>query len=293
MSRPSFLGPPSPSIPRTFQRLDPRPRCYGVVAGGAAHVKTLAGAAYALDKHAFVQGWAGTSAGALTAAAMAFALPESDMQKILTNMLQRNRILDFSPFAWGRYGLCKWEVMRDVVRKTWGERTMMGEASIPLAVVVTDLYTRQPRVFSSWATPKVRLDEVLPATAAIPFLAAAQIIPSADTGNRLYCDGGVADNFALDIFADKPEKTVGLCLQGQVDAEVRPVRGMRDFVVAVAESALWESADLAARNDERIIPLVTKDSGFDFDQTPEQIRHGIESGRTQVSEALSAGVARA
>jgi len=249
-------------------------------------VKTLAGAAYALDKHAFVQGWAGTSAGALTAAAMAFSLPESDMQKILTDMLQRNRILDFSPFAWSRYGLSKWEALRDVVRKTWGERTMMGEANSALAVVVTDIYTRQPRVFSSWATPKVRLDEVLPATAAIPFLAAAQTIPSADTGNRLYCDGGVADNFALDIFADKPEKTVGLCLQGQVDGEVRPVRGLRDFVVAVAESALWESADLAARNDERVIPLKTSDSGFDFDQTPEQIRHGIESGRKQVAEAL-------
>jgi predicted acylesterase/phospholipase RssA len=286
MSRPSFLGPPSPAIPRSLQRPDPRPRCYGVVAGGAAHVKTLAGAAYTLNKHAYVQGWAGTSAGALVSTALAFSLSESAMEKILIDMLQHNRILDFSPFAWGNYGLCRWEALREVVGKTWGKQTVMGEAHLPLAVVVTDLYTRRPRVFSSWATPKVRLNEVLPASAAIPFLAATQTIPSAGTGNRLYCDGGVADNFALDIFADKDERTVGLCLQRQVTDDVRPVRGLKDYVLAVAETALWESADVAARDDDRVISLVTTDSGFDFNQTPEQIKKGIESGRMQVSSAL-------
>lgn len=283
-SRPSFLGPVAPFIPRV--KSPTKPQNYVAVSGGAAHLKELAGGLYALAERSEVLGCVGTSAGALASAAIAFGVGRKEMEDLLVDMLQSNKVLDASIFAWQRYGICRWEVMRDTVRKVWGPSTRMGEAAIPLAVVVSDLYTRTPRVFSSWATPRVKLDEVLPASSAIPFLAAAQTIPSADTGNRLYCDGGVADNFALDVFADKPEPTVGLCLYRQVEPSIDRINGFRDYVLAVASLALWESADVSARNDDRVIAIQTTGSGFDFNQKPDQIRKGIEDGRRQVIEAL-------
>lgn len=284
--RPSFLGPTAPTITRL--RSPSRPQNYVAVSGGAAHLKELAGGLYALDEKTTVLGCVGTSAGALATAGLAFGIGRKEMESVLVDMLQGNKVLDLSVFAWQRYGLCHWNVMKETVRKVWGEKTRMGEAAIPFAVVVSDLYTRTPRVFSSWATPLVKLDEVLPASSAIPFLAAAQMIPSADTGNRLYCDGGVADNFAIDVFADKAEPTVGLCLQHQAETSIERIDGLKDYVIAVASLALWESTDVAGRRDDRVIAIKTTGSGFDFNQKPDQIRQGIESGRRQVIEALEA-----
>jgi len=246
----------------------------------------LAGGLYALAEKTDVLGCVGTSAGSFVAAAWAFGVCKNEMEDLVVEMLQENKVLDFSVFAWQRYGLCRWDAIKETVRSVWGPGTRLGESAVPLAVVVSDTYTKTPRVFSSWATPRVKLDEVLAASSAIPFLAAAQMIPSADTGNRLYCDGGVSDNFALDVFADKNEPTVGLCLYNQTSTEVTPVRSLQDYVMAIASLALWESADVAARKDERVIALHTKGSGFNFNQKPADIRESIESGRQQVLEAL-------
>jgi predicted acylesterase/phospholipase RssA len=285
--RPSFLGPVAPAITRL--RSPSRPQNYVAVSGGAAHLKELAGGLYALDEKTTILGCVGTSAGALASAAVAFGIDRREMESVLVDMLQGNKVLDMSVFAWQRYGLCHWNVMKKTVRKVWGEKTRMGEAAIPFAVVVSDLYTRTPRVFSSWDTPLVKLDEVLPASSAIPFLVAAQTIPSANTGNRLYCDGGVADNFALDVFADKAEPTVGLCLQHQADEErIERINSLKDYVLAVASLALWESTDVAGRRDDRVIAIKTTGSGFDFNQKPDQIRQSVEDGRRQVIAALEA-----
>lgn len=286
--RPAFLGPVAPNITRLrFGRsVGERPANYVAVSGGAAHIKELAGGLYALAEHTDIVGCVGTSAGSFVSAALAFGIPRGEMENLVVEMLQDNKVLDFSVFAWQRYGLCRWDKIKETIRSVWGPGTRLGEAAMPLAVVVSDTYTKMPAVFSSWATPRVKLEEVLAASSAIPFLAAAQMIPSADTGNRLYCDGGVADNFALDIFADKSDPTVGLCLYGQTSTDITPVRSLKDYVLAVASLALWESADVAARTDERVIALKTEGSGFDFSQKPDEIRKGIESGRSQVLEAL-------
>jgi hypothetical protein len=96
----------------------------------------------------------------------------------------------------------------------------------------------------------------------------------------------VADNFALDVFADKSEPTVGLCLYRQAEPSIERINGLKDYVLAVASLALWESADVSARDDDRVIAIQTTGSGFDFNQKPDQIRKGIEDGRRQVIAAL-------
>lgn len=264
---------------------------YVVVAGGAAHIKELAGAMMGFQEKREVLGCAGTSAGALVAASTAFAISKDTVERTLLSVLQDNALLDFSPLAWFKYGICSWEVMKDVIEDVWGSDARLGDANIPLAVIVSDLETRKPRTFSSWETPHVRLAETLAASSAIPFLVAAQTIPSAGTitGNskRLFCDGGIADNFALDTFADKEEPTVGLCLYGQVDSTPKPIKSLTDYIASVASLALWESADISARRDDRVIALKSNGGGFDFDQTPAQIKEGIEHGKIQVLEALS------
>jgi predicted acylesterase/phospholipase RssA len=283
------LGPAAPA-PTHRNVPGNQPERYIAGAGAAANIKEILGATYTLAKHADIIGVVGTSAGCLATAGLAMGVPEDQAEAEVVNLLQKNRILDISPFAWGSYGLCRWEVLRDTVAKIFGKKAKLGDANIPMAVVVSDVYTRQPVVFSSWATPQVLLIECLPASSAIPFLAAAQKIPSAGTGNRLYCDGGVADNFALDVFADKRAPTVGLCLDRQMKHEPKRIGGLRDYIIAVAELALWESGDVSARDDDRVVPLQAKGSGFNFNQTPDEIKAGIQHGRQQVLDAIAAGL---
>lgn len=274
-----------------------RVRRRAVVAGGASHVATLAGALYALDEVVDLTAVGGTSAGALSAIGIAFGIPATTTFQVLSHLLQSNRVLDrklAGPLTRG-YGFCKWDVIREGVRQLVGPNARMGDSIIPLFVVVTDTYTRRPVIISSWdpATANALVVEAGTATARVWPLADLGEIPSLGTGNRLFGDGGHTKNYPVDVFDEDragvpSDPVIGLRLEqddvdGDGQLDVKPVRSLLDAAIAMAEATLTVAGNPnTKRADFDDVRIRTGGSGFDFDLSPTEIKARWLRGRRVV-----------
>lgn len=261
-----------------------------VVAGGGSNVCGLAGALYTANARRRIARVAGTSAGGLAALALAFGVEEVRFRSQLEGSLDGDRLLDGSAFGiMRRFGWCKGEALRRAAGILVGEFTRLGDAKIPVAVVVADLYERRPRVLSSWGTPDVFAVDAAVATAAIPFVFQAQRIRG--IGNdHLYVDGGTVKNAAFDLFDDAPTRpTVGIRPRaGRVFP--RPVGTIGTYVKAMGSLLLW-SADNAHGSSKAssVVVDVDAEDGLDFSLSPEDVRRRWAAGVTAAGAALRIG----
>jgi len=255
------------------------------VPGGASHAPTLAGGLYYLDTVYDVVAVAGASAGALSAIAYAFGVPLKDLLRVLTRLLQKDRVLDRSLAATGRYGRCAWEVIGEAVKELVGAHTTMGEALVPLLIVVTDARTSRPVYLSSWATPNVLVWEAAAATSALIPLASMKYIPSYRPG-RLYYDGGFTDNNPDHVFDSAPEPTYSFRLAGPdrdgdgIEDEIDLGEWQFDrAAMSIAKSLTYAPGSSKSRRTDRVcIPLRAKGSGLDFSLTPKEIEDRFKTG---------------
>ena len=256
-----------------------------VVAGGGSNVVSLGAALFEVARRRTVARVAGTSAGGLAALGLAFGVDETRFKAQLEGSLNGNRLLDGDIVnMMRRFGWCRGDALRKVARTLVGEGKRLGDASVPVAVVVCDLYERRPRVLSSWGTPNVLVEDAAVATSAIPGVFAAQEIRGLDVGNRLHVDGGVAVNFAYDLFDDDARPTVGLRpALGPVVAE--PVRGMRAYVLALGGLFMWASQNAhQSRKASGVVVDVPAENGLDFNLAPADVRRrwtaGLDAARS-------------
>lgn len=261
-----------------------------VLQGGGSNCIGLAAAALELRERAPIVRVAGTSAGGLVALALAFSVDPVRLRATLEHHLQDNRLIDGDLACFlTRFGWCRGDALRRAARGLIGEGARLGDARTPVAVVVGDLYAREPRILSSWATPNVLVEDAAVATSAIPGVFAAQEIRGLGVGNRLHVDGGVAMNFALDIFDDEPARpTVGL-RPLPTDVGLRPVRDIPSFVLALAGLRQWAS-DNAYRPGKahRVIDIPGGD-GLDFSLSVGEIQSRWEAGRKAAQAAIIGG----
>ena len=242
---------------------------YLIAPGGTSHVVTLGGAVYAVDALANVYGIAGTSAGGLNALAYAFGVQAKELLKLYQDLLQTDRILDRSIFAASAYGLCKFDTIRTALNRLLGANARLGDALIPLILVVTDAHTGRPVYLSSEKTPKVMCSEAGTATASLVPLSRMQFMPSLVPG-RLYYDGGFTDNCPDHVFEDRPHKTLILDLQVDHEDDAIPIHNAMDAAKSVARSLTYaQSAKKNTRTDTVTVPVPVRGSGFDFSLTPD------------------------
>lgn len=252
-----------------------------VLQGGGSNVVGLASAAYELRQRARVARVAGTSAGGLAALSLAFGVDPVRLRGTLEQKLQGNQLLDGDIASFlTRFGWCRGDALRRTARQLIGEGARLGDAPMPVAVVVGDLYARAPRVLSSWATPNVLVEDAAVATAAIPGVFAAQEIRGLDVGNRLHVDGGVTMNFALNLFDDVPDRpTVGLRPDDKHDRELRPVRDIKAYVWAIAGLRQWASDNAYRSGKSRVVVIdVPGGDGLDFSLSVGEIARRWDAG---------------
>jgi predicted acylesterase/phospholipase RssA len=139
-----------------------------VIAGGATHVGGLAAAATEIDLAFNVRRVAGTSAGSLIAAAMAFGLTQSQLRAMVDSFLSPS-LLDRSLYPPHRFGLHKGDALRAVLTEIFGD-ARLGDALVPLKIVVCSLWSRTPVVLDSQDPryAKIRVVDALMASCAIP-----------------------------------------------------------------------------------------------------------------------------
>jgi predicted acylesterase/phospholipase RssA len=258
-----------------------------VVAGGGSNCVSLGAALFELARTRTVARVAGTSAGGLVALALAFGVDPSRFRNQLEGSLHGNRLLDGGVVTLlRRFGWCRGDELRLAARILVGEGTRLGDAKIPVAVVVSDLYERRPRVLSSWGTPDVLAEDAAVATAAIPGVFAPQQVRGLGVGNRLHADGGIAINFAYDLFDDNPRPTIGLRPSTKPLGPV-PVRDVRSVALALGALFMW-SSDNAHRSHKSnaVVVDVPAEDGLDFDLEAADVTRRWAAGVLAVRSAV-------
>lgn len=277
--------------------------------GAASHIATVAGAAIGIEHElerrrrvgkpkATVKATAGISAGAGVATAVAFGVLNR-LPNLLRDWLQDQRVLDFVPD--GKVGLCAWKQIPRLVDELLGHGRRMGEAKVPLAILVADADAAARGddcvvVLSSWATPEVLVAEAVAAAMAIYPLAPMVRIPSRGTAlspdRRLHFDCGFAKNVPDDIFDARPEPTIAMTLRQRQAPTGKPTRVTEGDPLSQIEAiggAVGQALNRrnTRRTDGLHIILDAVGSSLDFDLTPEETTQRIVNGRRGVEAAFA------
>lgn len=166
--------------------------------GGGSNVVTLAAFTRRLKSRlnsfgSRIAAVSGSSAGGLVALATAFEVDDDVIENQIEGAVSRNRLLDGSlllfPFRWN-YGAGK-ELRRNAELLLGGRK--LGEAKMPVVVIVGDRTTGEPVQVASWSHPDVDVVDLACATAAIPRLFKPVKIRGIGD-NHEYVDGGTAVN---------------------------------------------------------------------------------------------------
>lgn len=244
-----------------------------VISGGASNCVGLASALYELAKKREIARIGGTSAGSICAMAYAFGIPEAKIKYLLEYYLTKDRLLDGSIFnVPSGFGFCSGKAFSAALESVIDKKATLGDAKIPVFVVVTDMYQAKPVILSSWNSPKVSAIEAVVASSSLLPIFCARPITGANTGNRLYFDGGFAKNFAMDVFDDVPDRpTIGLRIK--TADSIEPVRQWEFLKAAkaVARTMLYSSdnAHMSDKHTARIIDVEGRD-GLDFSLTKDE-----------------------
>jgi NTE family protein len=236
----------------------------GGVAYGVAHVGVLK----ALDEAGIhIDCLAGTSAGAIIAAAYASGLPVSRIEEIGLETSWR-QLFAFRP---SRMGLVTSGPIEEYIRKYLKVHTF-AELKKPLAVVTTDIRSGEEIIFTQGP-----LDKAVRASCTIPGIYA----PVELEGHQLV-DGGMAENVPV-----KALKSLGADVVIAVDLfghhEIFPPATnvfqilMRVWYFFVQEETSWkEKADIIIEPDMRAFDL------FDFSAAKKMIAVGEKETRRHI-----------
>lgn len=233
-----------------------------------------------------VRRFAGASAGAITAAALAAGADAGYIDRVLGNLDLRSMmdtqfgLVRNAWRLWTKGGVARGAALHQWMGKVLWDLT--GDADVTfgelqggreLVVVTTSMSARQPRYFSTQTNPDLPVRQAVSASAAYPL-----VFPMVSIGREQHWDGGILDNYPLHVFdrplvrdldnenqhavlpspnarlrEPNPGGTVGFKLL--LDSEVQPPASYRVRHVADAARGLidcWHDAALRVHVDERI-----------------------------------------
>jgi len=222
---------------------------------GAAHVGVLQELAARGIRPGIV---AGTSSGALVAAAYAADVPQEEIERAaLAFRWSSIARMSVTP----RWGLLDAGALTDAIHRTLGKDPQIEDLRRRFAAVATDLRTRRPVVIDEGP-----LDIALRATIAVPGL-----LPPVRRGSQVLMDGGMVDNVPLSAARQLGAENV---IVVRLHAKWENVRMMR---VASSAAELEEDPSVIL-----IQPEMTGLAQWSMGDVP----HLIEEGRRAAREAL-------
>lgn len=206
----------------------------------------------------------GASAGGLASLAVAFGADEERTDSQLEGACSRGRLIAGGPLTLFTRGA--WATMDEFRRHAAlilpGDPTL-GAAKIPVGVMTSDLWTRQPRLLSSWGTPGAKAVDAGGATAAIPLVFERQKVRGVGDDHD-HVDGGVVKNLPADE-ADRFHCPVISLRPAIGPVEAREPKGPLGRMLACA-ALLHHSANHGWESDhpDSVVIDVPGGDGFDF-----------------------------
>ncbi|MEO0897333.1 MAG: patatin-like phospholipase family protein [Bacteroidota bacterium] len=184
----------------------------GIAYGGAIEAWAKA------DLLSHIKGVAGTSAGAITACAVALKYSAVEISNIIAHMdlasfedkdREFRRMKDFGLYegevflAWIGELIANSTIGQGKTDLTFEE--LVARKGMDLKVYATDLFTQSLKEFSVHTTPSVPIAEAVRASMSIPLYFDAWKFSNNNPDDHFYVDGGVMYNFPIGAF-DKPEE---------------------------------------------------------------------------------------
>lgn len=167
-----------------------------VLSGGGARGIAHMGALQVFEEKGIVpEIMAGTSSGALVAALYASGMPPEEM----LNFVKKTEIFSLKKYARNKPGFVDTEKFYNRFLDCFGKDSF-EVLSIPIKVPATNLLNGDLEVFSEG-----ELIRPILASAAFPGVFAPVKI-----GDHYYVDGGVLNNFPVDLIANECEKVIGI-----------------------------------------------------------------------------------
>lgn len=260
---------------RTKQKKDRQKSIGGVrvglaLSGGSAVGIAHVGAVRALREADVVIGSvAGTSAGAVVAACVAFEIPEERMIEVSRRLSWSN----ISDFGYSKLGLNSNKPVGKLIEELIGD-VSIEDAPIPLAIVATDIDTGEKVVFR-----KGNLAEAVMASTCIPgFFVPVEI------GGRRLVDGGIVENLPLPSLS-----------QSRVDVRIgidlgywRTIHTAKNVLDVVTNSYAilvrnQESGSVSSREDGIVVrPHLEGFTISDFKRMDELIDIGFRATRARI-----------
>jgi hypothetical protein len=228
-----------------------------VGSGTGANYIVVAGALHRLINDGMgILSWTGTSGSAMMGAYFASGKTPQQAKELAkqvtpNKLLRPSRKILFEPGVFNIDRIQKY--LKQHVAPT------IGETQIPLTIVATDSDTGRPVYFSSKKTPRVLLPKAVQASISMP-----DIFPVVRMGGKRLTDGGVSNNFAIDL---PPGPAVGIRVLGAA-SEMKPWKWWGSFNINIIsafmmaaerqhiKTALWKRA--------KIVTIQSPISGLDF-----------------------------
>ncbi len=183
--------------------------------------------------------YAGSSAGALVAAAAAHDLSLSEMETIAARLhrksLFRIDLLGLIRYGMGALSLYRGAPLRELCVELFGTRTLQ-DLRTPLVVSTVDVESSAALWWGTAALPDVRVADAVYASCAMPGL-----LPPGLVGGRLCMDGGVLDPFALQAVAPLADLVIAVVLEGSAPSRATAT-------MAAAPTLWWRAQAMVTRD---------------------------------------------
>ncbi len=224
---------------------------------------------------------AGTSGGAIVAAAIAHKFDVDKMLNLSRRLLQNDMLLD-AQATWYRpwgffngYGINRFDVAHKAFAKEIPGR--MEDASIEWGVFCVDLEVARPIFISSRRHGHVHSADAVIASSSIPVFARMREV----RGMRgAFVDGGAATNFGIGVFDDEPERpTIGIRFRPKPIDRSR-IRSLVGFGRSLA-SVLMDNANRTHISTKRyadVIEIESDGDGLDFDLSLDEVNDRFAEG---------------
>lgn len=262
---------------------------YHVFSGSGTNLIQFVGAYEVVSTVYTPKGFGGSSGGGVVALALAMGMGHKETEALIKKFLGRGTLalLDLpSPFdvfdnytkTTGDFGVFKGKSLRGFLGEAFGKKKL-SDLKYPCRVSVGSLWTRQSQIISRASHPDALVADLARCTIAIPgVFKPSRLEPD---NARTYVDGGTGKNFMVDAFDFDPSApTIGYRIASKGEGSPSRPDGVTGEIAAIFAIQRGASEDaVSAKLGSRVIDIETKEDGFDFSLTQEDISRRLEEGR--------------
>ncbi|NAW50930.1 patatin [Elizabethkingia argentiflava] len=236
---------------------------------GIAHAGVLK---FLEDEHIKIDKIAGTSAGALVGALYAFGNTPED----ILAFFQSVHFFNWKHLVFNKPGFISSDIFRIYLDPVFG-KAKIKESKIPLLLTATDLATGTLQVFDE----DTEIIDAIISSAAIPGVATPYTIDG-----KIYCDGGVINNFPADLLHDKVDKLVGVYLSPMGKVSRDRIKSIRAVTGRALEILLYRSEMYKFELCDWLVPLNKLNHYSPFETKKHRTKEIFDIGYTTAKETF-------